>query len=218
MIRFYLLMVCLLCAMIYCKRTEKVNESSINEDNFYMEGEKGCIKEKSFDETAQGCIENKEDLLCYKYLNHLKNSKLDKIFYAESWESNDTQSFIYVIDKAGNINVMRGGPDKNKNEFELSGHGKLQQRNEKWYYQHACDKKFCDQLDFDIEYVSCFAGYSKNFNGYALILMMENSDWFGDDKSLRNQYKEITYVKILNQLPQITNGFTSTKVPPIPSN
>ncbi|WP_167880780.1 hypothetical protein, partial [Leptospira yanagawae] len=145
-------------------------------------------------------------------------SKLDKIFYSESWGSNDTQSFIYIIDKAGNINVMRGGPDKNKSEFELSGHGKLQRRNEKWYYQHKCEQNFCDQIDFDIEYLSCFAGYSKNYNGYALILMMENSDWFGDDRSIRNQYKEITYVKIINQVPQITNGFTSTKVPPIPSN
>ncbi|TGM54894.1 hypothetical protein EHQ91_08040 [Leptospira biflexa] len=182
-----------------------------------MEVEKGCEKGKLNQDIVEGCIQKQEDLQCFQYLNSLGMSKLDKIFYSEAWESNDTQSFIYILDKAGNVKVMRGGPDKNKDEFELSGHGKLQRRNGKWHYHHSCELDFCEKFDFDIEYLDCYAGYASSYNAYVLIVTMQNSDWFEDDEDKRKLYKELAFVKLINQKPQITNGFTSTKVPPIPS-
>ncbi|MGV3664612.1 MAG: hypothetical protein ACO1NV_00670 [Leptospira bouyouniensis] len=216
--KVYPIIIFILFSLIDCKQSEKAEEKTIVNDTFYMEVKTGCSDEKPFEEIAEGCIKKKENLFCYQYLESLKKSKLDKIFYGENWESNDIQSFIYNIDRAGNIKVLRGGPDKNKSEFELSGYGKLQRNNNKWHYHQKCENNFCDKFDFDIEYVSCFAGYSENFDAYVLILTIENSDWFDDDKIMRMQHKEISYVKIINQKPQIMNGFTSTKVPPIPSN
>ncbi|TGK46900.1 hypothetical protein [Leptospira bouyouniensis] len=200
--------------ILYCKG--KIEPEVFNEDTFYTEEEKGCIAEKPNEDIVEGCIKKKENLFCFQFLKSLKNSKLDKIFYGENWYSNDTQSFRYIIDNFGNVKVLRGGPDSEPKE--LTGHGKLQPRNKKWHYNHSCERDNCDLIDLDIEFLSCYSGYSSNFNAYVLIVTMKNSDSYETDENSHEQYKEISYVKIINQKPQITNGFTSTKVPPIPSN
>lgn len=203
----------LLCFLLKCK--EKVELEVNNEDPFYMELENGCLGKNSFQEIADGCIQKQENLLCYQYLEFLKKSRLDKIFYNGDWYSNDIQSFRYLIDQHGNIRVLRGGPDRVPND--LSGHGKLQRRNYKWYYQHSCENNFCEKIDFDIEFMSCYAGFSESFNAYILILTLENGDYFDKDENKGIQYKELSFIKIINDKPQITNGFISTKVQPIPT-
>lgn len=206
-------LIIILCSVLQCREKEELQVE--NEDPFFMEIDKGCIKKTPFQEIADGCIQKQEDLLCYQYLEFLKKSRLDKIFYHGDWYSDDIQSFRYLIDQHGNIKVLRGGPDRVPND--LSGHGKLQRRNDRWHYEHGClEKFFCEKVEFYIANVSCIAGYDPNRHDYILTLTLENSNYFDKDENKGIQYKELSFIKIINDKPQITNGFISTKVPPIP--
>lgn len=211
----YILILMLYCFLIDCKET--LQKAEIKDDPFYLELEEGCKKNTSSEIMSDDCIEKKEKLFCYRYLEELKTSSLNNILYNEEWFSDDMQSFIYVIDKYGKIKILRGGPDRKKDEFELSGNGKLQYRNNKWHFQQTCEENYCEKIEFDIEYISCYAGYSSGYDSYVLILTLKDSDYFGEDDEKRKRRKEITYMKLINKLPQIPNGFISTPVPPRPS-
>ncbi|MCG6148222.1 hypothetical protein LFX15_07980 [Leptospira levettii] len=197
--------------ILQCK--EKIELEVENENPFYMELEKGCVKKTPFQKIADGCIQTKENLLCYQYMELLKKSRLDKIFYNGDWYSSDIQSYRYLIDQFGNIRVLRGGPDRVPDD--LSGHGKLQRRNDQWYYQHSCEREFCEKVELAIANISCYAGYDANIRDYILTLTLENGDFIREDEITGNKYKEITLIKVINDKPQITNGFISTKVPSI---
>ncbi|XDD47416.1 hypothetical protein AB3N60_04825 [Leptospira sp. WS39.C2] len=211
--KYYIIFFILLFFIIRCKEREKAKEPE--SDSFYLELEKGCTKDRSNKQILDGCIEKKASMECFKYLEFLNNSNLEKIFNNSDWYSEDMQSFRYKIDNFGNFKIFQGGPDSEP--IYPSGVGRIHKRNERWKYEHSCNKNFCEKLEFEINYMSCYAGYSQGYDAYILSLTLENSDWYEDDENFRKQHKEVTFIKLINHLPQITNGFISTKVPP-PSN
>ena len=201
--------------LVFASCKEKPIKNIDSENPFFTSDEKECFLSEDINNK---CLFKKEELSCFKILEKLNQSKIDKIFFNQKWMGNDQQTFFYQVDTKGKIKIYEGGPDVLLEERSLVGNGRIFVDAQNWYYEQSCKDDKCDTLKIQIIYIHCALTKSMNENDALLSIDFGNrelieSDEIENDKS----YRLISFIQEKPVPNQIFNFFTSTKVPPIPS-
>lgn len=207
----------LLIVMSICCFCKKSNFSSRDEkdDPFYLEADQGCLIKNQKD---KNCLNEKENLVCSKTFENLKQSRLDRIFFNKVWMSEDQQTFFFHVDAKGKIKIFEGGPDKNQQQRKIVGEGRIFSENKMWFYEQKCESNICDTFRIPITYIGC--SITTNLIEKEVLMYLE----FGNRKFIDSQeierdtrYKLISFTEQTPVQNQLFNGFISTKVQPIPT-
>ncbi|EOQ87818.1 hypothetical protein LEP1GSC202_2128 [Leptospira yanagawae serovar Saopaulo str. Sao Paulo = ATCC 700523] len=200
----------------FCKEKQVSVPQAEEEDPITILTERGCVPNP---ETNQTCLRKKEELSCYKTLEEVKKSKLDKIFFNQVWMGDDQQTLFYHIDSKGNLKIFEGGPDKLPHERRLIGSGKFFHDQNQWYYEQSCKTDVCENFKIPILYLDCALTTNFNNQGAVRIIEFGNHDNIDEEKiKNKKKYKVVTIVQEKAEPSQIFHYFISTPVPPIPSN
>ncbi|TGM76949.1 hypothetical protein EHR04_15810 [Leptospira levettii] len=209
--KFRILIFLIFTIFFQCKEKDIIHNE--DEDPFFLNSDQGCMINP---ENKSDCMNKKEELSCYKILNELKNSKLEKIFFGKVWMGEDLQTLFYVVDSKGNIKIFEGGPDKNPSQRKLVGDGRFYIEERKWFYEQSCNDNECESINIPIIYLHCSLSTSSNNLHILNNLEFGNRKLVDDDIIEKdNKYKLISFTQEQPIENQIFNGFISTKVPPI---
>ncbi|ABZ93491.1 Hypothetical protein LBF_0964 [Leptospira biflexa serovar Patoc strain 'Patoc 1 (Ames)'] len=204
-----------LILVFFCFCKDKEINKEENDDPFYISENKECLLNSNI---KKNCLSMKSEFSCFKTLEDLSHSKIDKIFFNQKWMGNDQQTIFYQVDTKGKIKIYEGGPDVLLEERTLVGLGRFFIKNNQWYYEQSCLKENCENFEFQVLYMDCTL--TTNLNEMEVLKSIQfgnrkfiESDEIENDKS----YRLISFIQEKPVPNQIFNGFTSTKVPPIPS-
>ncbi|TGL03072.1 hypothetical protein EHQ43_14810 [Leptospira bouyouniensis] len=212
--KFKVSLLIVLACISFCKEKPIANEKY--EDPFFVSDEKECFLEP---ELNSKCISKREELSCHKILMDLLDSKLENIMFNKLWIGEDQQTTFYNIDSNGMFEIFEGGPDKEPNQRIQIGKGKLFLQKKQWFYEQTCKDNLCSSFKIPIVYLHCTITKSMNESEIRLKLDFGNREFIPRDEIENDKnYKLITFIQEKPVPNQIFNGFTSTKVPPIPSN
>ncbi|TGM81149.1 hypothetical protein EHQ99_09795 [Leptospira bouyouniensis] len=204
----------ILVFIVLCKEKE-IYKVEV-EDPFYISENQECILNSKI---KNNCLIEKSEFSCFKTLEDTNLSKIDKIFFNQKWMGNDQQTIFYHVDAKGKIKIFEGGPDKLPEQRILVGFGSFFIKNDQWYYEQSCSSEVCENFKIQILFMNCSLNTNLNEMDVLRSIQFGNRKFIeSDDIENDKNYKLITFIQEKPVPNQIFNGFTSTKVPPIPSN
>lgn len=151
-------------------------------------------------------------------MDYLRNSRLEKIFFNKVWMGSDQQTLFYNIDSLGKIKIFEGGPDILPKERSLVGLGQIFSYQNQWFFEQSCINEACENIKIPILFLDCTL--TTNLNEMEALRYIEfgNKKYIDEDEIENDKnYKSISFIQEKPVPNQIFNFFTSTKVPPIPS-
>lgn len=210
-----ILLFILLFLVVFCKE-KTVSRDQNEEDPFFIATEKGCVLNTS---KSNSCVNTKEEFSCYKTLNELKKSSLDKIFFNKVWMGNDQQTLFYNIDSIGDIKIFEGGPDRLPDQRILVGIGKFYSVGNQWYFEQSCIRTACEQIKIPVLFLECTLTTNLSEDEVLRYLEFGNRKSIDDDEKENDKsYKSISFIQEKSVPNQILNFFISTPFPPRPAD
>lgn len=209
----YKLLFVLLLFFFNCKENEKTHVE--DEDPFFFDKEESCLIDPN---GSNSCLTNKPDLACFKTLEDLKKSNLEKIFFNKFWMGEDQQTLFYHIDTKGRIKIFEGGPDKNVEQRKLVGKGKIFIEKDNWFYEQKCELDSCESFRIPISYFHCTITQNSTEKYVLRTIQFGNRKFVESSEVEKNkQEKLILFIEESSIENQIFNGFVISKVPSIPT-